>query len=241
MIRSIRTLPLLVLIVVAAAACAVRLGGPSPENYDTVALAAPSGASAADVGAAIRAAGAEIAFIAAPQDAAWLTEVAAAAGLALSGPSTSGEQALAFMTNVELLGDTSLVLAVPAGGTIHMHDALYKVDNNRNLDLMIVHFDAPDLRAAVRTLLGYIATDVGADVALVLAVSGDTPQAADSAAVLMRATLGSGLECVTENQSAPLTGTLPVRLLYGPSARMGCLGARPLEGMTGVNARLQVR
>lgn len=239
MIRSVRIA--LVLPVIAVAACAVNLGGPSPENYDTVALSTPAGASAAQVGQAIRAAGAEIAMVSAEQDSAWLAEMAAAAGLELSGPSRSSGRSLAFMTNIELLGDTSLVLAVADGGQVHMHDALYRIDRYRNLDLMTVHFDAPDLRAAVRTLLGYIATDVGADVALVIAVSGPTPQAVDSAAVLMRATLGNAVECDDDNQARQLAGSLHVRLLYGPSARMRCLGARPLEGLAGVNARLQVR
>lgn len=237
MIRSVR-IAVVALTAATLAACAVRLGGPSPENYDTVALAPGAGADATQIGTALREAGAEIAFFSTEQDSAWLAQVAQAAQLTLSGPGRTSGRSLAFMTNLELLGDTALMLAVADGGVVHMHDALYTIDEYRNIDLLSVHFDATDLRAAVRTLLGYIATDVGADVALVIAMSGSTPQAADSAAVLMRATLGSALECGDEPD---LTIRPPVRLLYGPSARMTCLSVQPFGTPAGVNARLQVR
>jgi hypothetical protein len=117
-----------------------------------------------------------------------------------------------------------------------MHDALYQVDDDRFIDLMMVRLDAPDLRAAVRTLLAYIATDVGARSAIALAVEAPSAAAADSAAVLMRATLGNAAECGSipaADQPASL------RLLYGPSARLRCLSAHAVPG--GVLARLEVQ
>jgi hypothetical protein len=143
------------------------------------------------------------------------------------------------LTNLEVLGDTSLVLTVPGGGKVHMHDALLKVDKTRNLDMMMVRFDAADVRAATNTLLGYIATDVGGDASLLIAVDGPTTQVADSVATLMRATLTTSLEC---EGSKPADGAgIPLRLLYGPSARLTCLSARVLSGTpAALAARVQV-
>lgn len=218
-------------------ACALRLGGPSPERYETVVMAAPPNAAAADVGARLRAAQAEIVLLSAQRDSAWFAAVASAADLALSGPGSTSGRALAFMTDLELLGDTSLALNVPGGGQIHMHDALYKIDKHRNLDLMMVRFDAPDIRAAVTTLFAYFASDVGADAAILLAVDGPTPQLADSVVTLMRAHLSSATECESR---VPVSGTnLPVRLLYGPSARVTCPSVRLLDE-TALAARVQV-
>lgn len=233
--RTIRMVILVPLALLAASACALRLGGPGPETYSAVAIRAESGASAAAIATQLRDAGAQLVLLSAAQDSAWFASVASAAGLALSGPGETSGRGLAFMTNLELLGDTSLVLEVPGGGNVHMHDALYEVDEDRNIDLMFVRFDGPDLRAAVRTLLGYIATDVGASAALLLAVDAATPQAADSATVLVRATLGNAAEC---GDIAAAATTSRVRLLYGPSARLTCLSAQALPN--GVFARVQV-
>ena len=211
-------------------ACAVRLGGPAPEEYAAVALAAGPGETAAQTAARLRSADAELVLLAADRDSAWFQSVATEAGLALSGPGRTGGRALGFLANLEILGDTSIVLNVPEGGRIHMHDALYKVDRRRNIDLMMVRLeDTSDLRAAVRTLFAYIATDVGASAALLLGIEATTPRAADSAAVLMRATLDSAVECA-DGEAGTATVSPPVQLLYGPSARLGCRSARVLPG-----------
>jgi hypothetical protein len=201
-------------------------------------MSVASSASASDVAAALSGASADIVLLAADQDSAWFASVATAASLDLSGPGRTSGRGMAFMTNdLEILGDTSLVLTVPGGGSVHMHDALYKIDDTRNLDLMMIRFDASDIRAAVTTLLSYFATDVGADAAVVLAMDGPTPQIADSAAVLMRAVMTGARECRNTPQ---LSSDLPVRLLYGPSARMSCPSARVATGNAGVVARVQV-
>lgn len=210
-------------------ACAVRLGGPSPEEYTAVAVTVGPADTPAQTAERLRSADAELVLLSADRDTAWFAAVAAEAGLKLSGPGRTGARALGFLANLEILGDTSIVLTVPEGGRIHMHDALYKIDKQRNIDLMLVRLEeTADLRAAVRTLFGYIATDVGASAALLLAIDAATPQAADSAAVLMRATLDSAIECA--NGDASTAASPPVQLLYGPSARLGCRSARVLPG-----------
>lgn len=238
MTRPMRTAILLSFLAVATTACAVRLGGPSPEGYDVVAISELRLADAVAVAEKITSAGAEIVLLAAErQDSAWFVAVAGNARLGLSGPGATTGRGYAFLTNLEILGDTSLVLPVPDGGSVHMHDALYKIDDDRNIDLMIVRIDAPEVRAGVRTLLNYMATDVPADAPLVLAFDGPTPELADSAVAMMLATLGDGSECREEPQSAEPS----LRLMYGPSARVRCLSARNLPGdLPGIVARLEV-
>jgi hypothetical protein len=218
-------------------ACAVRLGGPAPERYEAAAMFEPLNADAGDVADRIRAAGADIVLLAAErQDSAWFAYVAANARLAMSGPGAIGGRGYAFLTNLELLGDTTLALDVPGGGQVHMHDALFRIDRYRHIDLMLVRLDAADLRAAVRTLLGYMATDVGADASVLLAIDGPTPAVADSVTVLMRATLGNAAEC---GGQARITEPPALRLLYGPSARVRCVAARTLPP-AGIVARVEV-
>lgn len=242
MTRHACTAALLTVLALSLAACAVRLGGPSPEEYDVAAMFEPLNADAGEVAQRITAAGAEIVLLAAErQDSAWFTAVAANARLGLSGPGTTTGRGYAFMTNLEILGDTSLALPVDGGGTVHMHDALYRIDQYRNIDLMLVRLEGPDLRATVDRLLRYIATDVPADAALLLALDGPTPEAADSAATMIRATIASASAC-RDLQDAPAPA---VRLLYGPSARIRCLSARDLPGSTpgvrpGIVARVEV-
>jgi hypothetical protein len=222
------------------AACAVRLGGPTPEEYSAVALIAGTAESPTDVAARLRTAEAELVLLGADRDSAWFAAVASEMGLTLSGPGRTGPRAMGFLTGLEILGDTSIVLAVREGGRIHMHDALYAVDKNRHIDLMMVRLEqTADLRAAVRTLFGYIATDVGASAALLLAIDADSPQQADSAAVLMRATLNNAVEC-GEGNEAPAAEP-QVQLLYGPSARLSCRTARVIAGSPpAVSARVVV-
>jgi hypothetical protein len=212
----------------AAAACGARTGGRVGNEQQVAAFRAGSGTSAQDVAARITRARADIVLLSAERDSAWFAAVAEGARLELSGPGLTGDVGMAFLTNLEILGDTSIVLSVPEGGSVHMHDALFRIDRSRMLDLMLVRFDAPDLRAAVRRLFSYIATDVGASVAVLLAIDAPTVQLADSAAVLMRAHYGNDLECAGDEIADGERG--PVRLLYGPSARLSCISARALPG-----------
>jgi hypothetical protein len=223
----------------AVGACAARLGGGGPQEYEVLAFRAAANAAPADVAGRIGAANGDIVLLSADRDSAWFAAVAAATGMGLSGPGATGAIGMAFLARLEVVGDTSLVLEVPGGGSVHMHDALYRVNKDRFVDLMSVRFDAPDLRAAVRRLLDYIATDVGADVPVLLAVDGATPQMADSAAILMRAYYNSDTDC--RESTIPAGTVLPLRLLYGPSALAACRSSRLLPGAApGVAARVTV-
>jgi hypothetical protein len=240
--RYTRTAALLLMLAIGVSACAVRLGGPSPEEYDVAALFEPLHANADSAAERLRSSGAEIVLLAGErQDSAWFRYVAATAGLALSGPGATTGRGYAFMTTpaLEILGDTSLVVPVEGGGGVHMHDALYRIDESRLVDMMLVRLQGPDLRASVRTLLNYIATDVPADASILLALDGPTPQAADSAAAMIRATIGDASECL-DGETDGSASAPAVRLLYGPSARVSCLSARTLTGAAGIVARLQV-
>lgn len=241
--RYTRTAALLLMLAIAVSACAVRLGGPSPEEYDVATLFEVRNADADAVVERITESGAEIVLLAGErQDSAWFTYIAAHARLQLSGPGATTGRGYAFMTTpaLEILGDTSLVVPVEGGGSVHMHDALYRIDESRLIDMMLVRLQGPDLRASVRTLLNYIATDVPADASILLALDGPTPQAADSAATMIRATIGDASECL-EGETDGSTSDPAVRLLYGPSARIECLSARTLPGtVPGIVARLQV-
>jgi hypothetical protein len=225
-----------------AGGCAVRLGGPSPQTYETLAYEAPASESPEAAASRIASASADVVLLASPADSLWFADVANRTQLQLSGPGRTGEHALAFLTRrLELLGDTSIVLPVPGGGSIHMHDALYQIGKNRLVDLMLVQLDeAVDLREAVRTLLSYIATDVGANAAVVFGLAAPSQQVADSVSVLLRAAYANAWECVGTAQDADRPA-MDVRLFYGPSVRMNCQSARVLSAPGNpISARLVV-
>jgi hypothetical protein len=234
-----RAVPTLILLLAAltATSCAVRVGGGGPREYDVVALRADAGAQPGAVAGIIGAAGADIVLLSAERDTAWFMAVAAESGFELSGPAASGPVGLAFLTRLEQVGDTSLVLNVPGGGRIHMQDALYRTGGGRFIDLMAIRFEGDDVRAAVRRLLDYIATDVMAQVPVLLAVDAPTPAQADSVAVLMRAYYASEVDC--RDTTIVHGASQSVRLLYGPSARITCRSSRPLPAqVTGAAARV---
>jgi hypothetical protein len=226
--RIIRAALPLLLLSALLTACAVRLGGGGPQAYTAIALKATGDTGAADVGQRLRAAGADVVLLSSERDSAWFAEVATSAGLELSGPGETSGRGFAFLSRLEVLGDTSLVLNVDGGGSVHMHDALYRVTGGRYLNLMMVRLDAPDLRAAVRALLLYVASDVMANAAVLLAVDAATPALADSAAILMRAHYTPAVECADDGGELAAAGS--IRLLYGPVARLTCRSARLLPG-----------
>lgn len=210
-------------------ACAVRLGGPKPEDYSAMALDVPADASAGDIANLITTVGANMVLLTADRDSAWFEDVSSQTGLALSGPGTTGTPARAFLSNLEILGDTSIVLGVADGSRMHMHDALYQIEEGRLVDLMLIGVTPrSDLREAARTLLSYIATDVGANAAVVMAIDSPSPQAADSLAILLRAAYTTAGECAGD---AAFNGSSTVRLYYGPSARVRCRAARHVESI----------
>lgn len=224
-------------------ACAVRLGGPSPKPYNVVAIHAGDAETPADIAARIKATTADLALVAANHDTAWFAEVAREAGLELSGPGQTGDHGLAFFTKLKILGDTSIVLLVPSGGRIHMHDALYEIEENRNLDLMMIDVDGvTNLRDAARTMLSYIATDVGNNVPLVVGVAAPMTQTDDSLATLIRAAFENARDCAADSGGEGWTGDVAgLHLLYGPPARMQCENARAMPEEASIRARLIAR
>lgn len=206
----------------AASGCALRLGGPSPESFTAVAVADAAGDPAA-FASQLKGAGADVVLLSASYDSVALAEVARQTQLTLSGPGGEGGSRLALLSRLKVLGDTALSLAA-GSGRLHVMDALYEVDKNRNLDLMFMRMaEGTSARDAVRSLLSYYATDVGGTSAVLLALQATTPQAADSAALLLRSAFGTVLDCGerAETPAAPASsGTL--RFFYGPQARIQC-------------------
>lgn len=226
-------LPALALLLLGA--CSVRLGGPGPVEYRTVALSTGAGAQPGQVAAYIRQAGANVVLLAAQADSSWFAEVARQSQLTLSGPGDAGGVNLAFLASSPV-GDTTVTLALGSGGKLVLHDALYKVDKHRYLDLMALRVgSAADAKAAVQALLRYVATDVMSDAAVVLAI--DVPDAAtgDALADLLRPAFLDARSCIPvaerggEVGGEAGAGAGPgMRLFYGPEARLRCESARTL-------------
>ena len=226
--------------VIALTGCAVRLGGPKPLEYRTLAFSVAPQSGAEEVAGWIRQADANLVLLAAAADSAWFGEVARQSKLNLSGPGSAGTISYGFLAG-EPVGDTTLVLPLEGGGEITLHDALYKVDDRRYLDLLAVRVpeNVPP-RAAVTELLEYIATDVMQESAVVLAL--DTPDSAtgDAMATLLRPAFRDARACLpdADNGAASAPG---MRLFFGPATKLTCEGARPLGVGGPLVARLILR
>jgi len=210
--------------------CAVRLGGMKPVEYRALAFSTGS-ATATEVAGWIREAQANVVLLAAPGDSAWFDEVAQRSSLSLSGPGRAGNLSLAFLAT-KPIGDTTLVLPLPNGGGLSVHDALYKVDKTRFLDLLALRIEpGTDAREAVRALLAYVATDVMPNAAVVLAI--DMPDEATDRSVtsLLSPAFADARTCV-DRDATPTAGT-GMRLFYGPEARLSCESAQVLGGARG--------
>jgi hypothetical protein len=217
-----------------ATACAIRLGGPTPLAYRTLAISAAEGEAPDSVAHRIRSAAAQVVLLTARADSAWFAEVARLSGLVLSGPGNAGTTSLAFLGD-EPLGDTTIALPVEGGRPIVVHDALYKLDDYRFLDLIAARIEpGTDPRPAVRALTNYIATDVMSNAAVALAVDVPDTAAGDSIAALLRPLFADARACLP----SPRNGTrarahVRVHLFHGPEARIGCESARLLPGTAG--------
>lgn len=238
-----RSIAAAALALILTAACAVRLGGPEPVEMMVSAGVAEEGADAGALATQLAAADTRVALLSAPMDSAWFGAVAAGAGMELSGPGPAGTTRLAFLTRgLELLGDTTIALEVASGGQVFLHDAIYRLDERRLVDLIYARvLPGVGVREAVRAMLNYIATDVGDDAGLVVALAAPSEAAADSAATLMLAYLENARECDGDGmEGPPAIGGL--RLFYGPGARIRCVGASEEAGPPAslVNARVIV-
>lgn len=215
--------------------CAVRLGGPSPVDTDAAVLTVPASATAEQIAQQLAQQHAEYAILSAQRDTAFFADVARRLNLHTTRPGNVGTTTYAFI-GPKALGDTTLTIAVAGGGQIRIHDALYRIDKARTLDLLAARIEPnTNLQRAVETLLKYVADDVGPTAALLLAVEPPTPAMGDSVSVLTRAAFADVWECTPEGKSGASAAHLPVRVFAGPAVRLRCKTAENVTGAgTGV-------
>ena len=220
--RALRNVTFALAFGLGVTACAMSMGPPKDIPMVAVALRPAPDATPAAVAASLNAAEADAALIAGPVDSAWLAAVGSATGLTLSGPATGDDLALAFLAG-EPLGDTTVVL--PYGDSrLAVHDALYEVDDERYLDLMVFRLtDAADARPAIGALTEYMATDVMNAAAVIIAVAVPTPAAGDSVARMLSPAFFDALRCEPGLAAGP--DREGIRLFYGPEARVYCRAA----------------
>ena len=205
------------------AGCALRVGGPAPENRRTVAMKLSSGQNADSAAARIRALGADVVLLSVPADSAWLARAAYVAGYSLSSSTDDG--GFAFLTRVAALGDSTVALAVEGADSLVVHDALYEIDKERHLDLLAFRMESgAPVQPTIKALLLYIATDVIGDAAVALMVDAPNAATADSVAALLTPAFTDAANCVDDDDAdAPSTS---LRLFYGPQTRTECRSAR---------------
>lgn len=208
-----------------AAACSARSGGSNPAEQDMVAVSVAAGATAEQVALMLTQRGVDFAILSGERDSAWYADVATRAGMKTTRPGRAGNTTFAFL-GPEAIGDTTLALKVTGGGELLVHDALYRIDKNRRLDLMAVKIEAnTNLTESIRALLAYVASDVLAHAAVLLAIEPPTPELGDSVSLLTRAAFADAWECTPQGRERPNHSDMPIRLFYGPAVRMTCVRA----------------
>jgi hypothetical protein len=225
-----------VLLLVALAGCAVRLGGPGPVTYDTVAIQFEDGVSVTDAAARLTEWSTDLALVVTRQDTSWVRQLAQQLQLISTRPGKAGEYTVAFL-GLKPIGDTTLTLPVRGGGGVRLHDALFNVDKvkkptdpSRQLDLMLAVLEpGTNARLAVDTLLHYIASDVGGTAAVILGVQVPNQAVGDSIATLTRAYIADTWECTESGRSNQPAPALGIRLFYFPAVRVRCETARVIE------------
>ena len=220
----------------ALGACALNLGGPRDIPVSAAALRLGPDADANAVAEALRSASVDAALVAGAVDSAWLASVAEATGLTLSGPGAAGDLSLAFLGD-EPLGDTTVVLPF-TGGSLVVHDALYRPGKERLLDLMIFRLDhAEQARPAITALLEYMATDVSNAAAVVIAVAVPSAAIGDTVRRMLSPAYFDALRC--EPGLTPPGDRDGIRLFYGPEARVYCRSAA-VEASVGEGVRAEL-
>jgi hypothetical protein len=231
-----------VVIAMLVAACAARTKGEADLSHekDTIALRVAN-ESSEQIAQLIKDQGVEVAIISSNKDSAWFADVATRAGLKSSRPGRAGNSVFAFI-GPTAIGDTTLSLKVAGGGEIRVHDALYRIDKNRRLDLLAVKVEpGVNLTESMKSLLQYVSTDVMANAAVILAIEPPNPIVGDSIAVLIRPVYADAWECTRAGRDRTQNRELPIRLFYGPGVRIRCKGADRLDAGGGsLLARLEL-
>jgi hypothetical protein len=233
-----RLLVSIVTVIVAGCSPTMGLGDPPRTDVPTVVLRADANAGAASVGAAIREASPRFALVVGPGDVAWFTEMAATSGLdAMTRPGVvSAEMGLAFLGQ-EAVGDTLMTIAYE-GGTFPLHDALFDLGQRRFLDLLSFRVDnAAAARPMITALTEYIATDVMAGAAVIMAVAVPDAAVGDSVARMLSPMYQGAVHCNAPAESAARSG---VRLFYGPAARIYCTSVAVEQIAVGDRIRAQL-
>ena len=213
-------------IALVATACASGLvPGRSALQRDALAFRVPDGMTADALGARIKQGGYEFAMLSTARDSAFLAAAASQAGLQMTRPGRIGDATYTFF-GPKAVGDTTHTVMVQGGGQVRLHDALYQIDKNRFLDLLIARFEGvTDMSRGVRALLGYVGSDVSNSAGLLLGVEAPTAQFGDSIALLLRAVYRDTRECASTGASA---NSPSIRLFYGPEIRVRCERAEVL-------------
>ena len=220
---------LLVAVMVLSACGSARVGGPSPEDVAAIATVVPANATAEQVAQYLTQRRVDFAILSGARDSAFFAAVATGAGLKSTRPGAAGATTFAFL-GTQPVGDTTLALKVTGGGEVRVHDALYRIGKNRHLDLMAARIEPnANLKESIRTLLAYVATDVMANAAVLLAIEPPTPALGDSVSILMRAAFADAWECTNDGHTKPVVTDLPLRLFYGPAVRLACRNAERVD------------
>jgi hypothetical protein len=216
--------------VLIVAGCAkLTMGPPKRLERDAVVMHLDAGATVEQTAQTLTQGGVEFAILSAPQDSAWFANVATRANLTSTRPGAVSGRTYAFL-GPKALGDTTLTLTVPGGGTIRIHDALFELDKTRHIDLMAVQFDSTvNVQRSVNRLLEYVAGDVGATVSVLFAIEAPTQAVTDSVARLMRAIYTDLYECTAAGKAGTARGDAPFRAYFGPLARTRCKNAEQLD------------
>lgn len=213
-----------VLVSLVAAACAT-LGTRDPIQRDAIALKVTGNTTAEQFGGRLKQGGYEFALVSSDRDSAWLASAATAAGLQSTRPGRVGNATYNFF-GPKPVGDTTHTVPVQGGGQVRLHDALYQLDKERTLDLILARFDSiTDISRATRALLTYVGSDVSNNAALVLAIEAPSPAAGDSIARSLRTYLSETRECSGGENSGGST----LRVFFGPNTRIRCERAQVLN------------
>jgi hypothetical protein len=221
--------------VLAIACRTLSMSGPAPIAQDAIVMRVADNATSEQVAQLLKQHGAEVAILASAHDSAWYADVATRAGMKTSRAGKVGAHTFAFI-GPQALGDTTLSLKVSGGGEVRVHDALYRMDKTRRLDLMAVRIEpGANLRESIKSLVAYVSTDVMATAAVLLAIEPPSPAASDSVSVLMRVLFTDAVECKKDGQKNPGAAAMPLRLFYGPAVHVSCQSAEllPPNGILG--------